>query len=69
MLVLERLVGERVAITVGDTTIWVSVHAIPTKRRVKLGFTYSSPVPVDIAREELLKNAHPHFTGGKKKRK
>jgi carbon storage regulator CsrA len=57
MLSLGRHCGERVAIDVGGVRVWVTLLAVLSKTKIRLGF--EAPRDVKISREEILPPAPP----------
>jgi sRNA-binding carbon storage regulator CsrA len=52
MLSLGRHCGERVAIDVGGVRVWVTVLAVLSPTKIRLGF--EGPPEAKISREEIL---------------
>lgn len=52
MLMIGRRAGERVRITVGDVTVWVTFTESRSRNNVRLGF--EAPPGVEILREEVV---------------
>ena len=52
MLVLNRKVGQRIRLRLGDVDVWVAVVDVDQRGKVRLGI--DAPLDVAVVREELL---------------